>query len=152
MLLPCGVTGFDLVPAGCRVPSLREFRSDCWHVAIALDAKVEDREKEAYTSFVSQMLVWPDTSLVLLLNNNYPILALCQPFKVGTVEFEFVHNARVSELFFELGKYEIWAKDALDLPIRNEMCKELGPSEKRRVEYFWSGRTRVGDVVFNHWD
>ncbi len=152
MLLPCGITGFDPVPEVGRVPSLRDFRADCWQIAITLNAKVENREPEPYTSFVSQMLIWPDTSVVVLLNNNYPVLAFCQPFKTGTLEFEFIDNAKVSELFVGVGNYEIWGKEILDLPVQNEMCKELGPSEKRRVDYFWSGRTRVGDVVFNHWD
>ena len=157
MILPRGITGFDLgvdaVATAATVPGLREFRADCWQVAIQLNAKVENCKTEKCASFVSHLLVWPDAAIVVLLSNSYPVLALCQSFQAGTIAFEFVDNARVTELFSELGEYDIWTKDTLDLPLKNEMWKELGPSEKRRVKYFRKGvPKRVGDVVFSHWD
>ena len=154
MLLRRGVTGFDSPAYGIAVPGLREFRADCWHVAISFNAKVEHRDPVLpSTSFVSQVLVGPNSSFVILLNNSLPIDGLCQPYEPGTVEFAFVDNEKIAGLFSEFGKYEIWSKSVLDLPVTNEMCAELGPSEKRRMDYFRiPGRTRVGDVVYNHWD
>jgi hypothetical protein len=154
MLLPRGVTGFDSPVDGIAVPGLREFRADCWHVAISVNAKVEHCDPVLpYTSFVSQVLVRPDSTVVILLNNSLPIVGLCLPYEFGALAFEFVDNERIVSLFTEIGKYELWSKSVLDLPITNEMCAELGPSEKRQLDYFRiPGRTRVGDVVYNNWD
>jgi hypothetical protein len=154
MLLPRGVTGFATPEEGVNRPGLRDFRADCWQVALALNAKVENRETRICTSFESHMLVWPDSALVVLLNNTLPILALCQPYPDGTVTFDFTDNEKVADLFEQIGKYEIWRKQDLDAPLTDEMCERLGAAEKRELKYWRHGwhTMRVGDVVFNHWD
>ena len=153
LLLPRGVTGFAEAVEGTTVPDLRGFRADCWHVARNLKAKVEDVEMWPPSSFVAQALIWPESAIVVLLNQTVPILGFCEPFKPGTGQFEFIDNEKAAGVFAEFGKYEIWSKNVLDLHIRKEMCDALGPSEKRRWKYFRKGvQKRVGDVVFNHWD
>jgi hypothetical protein len=153
MLLPRGVTGFDSPEAGIIVPSLREFRADCWQVALALGAKAENREQELCTSFVSQTIVWPDYSLIVLLNTSHPILALCKPFEPGTIAFEFTDNEKVMERFSEFQRYDVWRQKNLSKLFVNKMGKQLGPTENEKLNYFRKGiAKRIGDVIFNHWD
>jgi hypothetical protein len=153
MRFPLGVTGLG-PPHDSSSPSLRQFRADCWQVARALDAKVEDLEPNAISNFESQALVRPDLSVVILLNKFVPIVGLCKPFEFGTVVFEYIDHKKVADGFLKTGRYEVWTRERLELLVKDEMWEGLLESEQRHLKYWrkYQNGMRVGDLVFNHWD
>ena len=116
-----------------------------------MGADVKNHEWQQYTNFVYQSLVWPDSSVVVLLNLKVPIIGFCMPIELPGDRLEFLDNGRVATAFSEFDKYQITSKSDLNVPLKNEMTSDLGPIELKMVKYF-GNNLRVGDVIFNAWD
>ena len=154
MHFPRGVTVYGPAIEKVTSPDMPQFRADCWSVARNLKAKVENCDPDPFKSYDAQILVWPDTSIVVVLNKVVPILAFCELFEPLTSVLKFIDHGKAAAEFLDMKAYEVWSKDQLELLVTDEMFEDLIPSEQRHVKYWRKCHRpmRVGDVVFNYWD
>jgi hypothetical protein len=148
MELRQGITGFDFPNELC---DLRAFRTCCHVAARTAGARLlEIKEPSIGCNYALARFVFSDSAVVALLNEVYPVLAFANCPLEWEVLFAYVDSPNLAEVFATYGQYTVVSSEELNCALTLDMCKDLSPSELKRVRYFRP--QRVGDVIFNYWD
>ncbi len=83
-----------------------------------------------------------------MLNATYPLVGFAIENKKG--EIDFVHEPSLSSGFSKFGRYSVLSEQVLVQRITDESVEDLSEAEIDQMSY-WKP-TRVGEVIFNHWD
>jgi hypothetical protein len=133
---------------------LKAFRSRCHVAARIVGAKIQSiqdpREAAKLCNYAMARFEFSDCVVAVLLNLIHPIVAFAKYPVEGQIIFEYIDHASLAQAFRTFGEYAVATGEELSRPLVREMCKELSPTELKRVGYFRPAR--VGDVIFNYWD
>lgn len=157
LILPRGITGFDIVSAPFDPTLLRQFGAVCHVVARAARwtvRTVRSCEGEVTPNFHLAELHRSVDSVYLLCNAHFPWIAatLRRPEWMGT---SFVDLPELTRSASALPGFVLPAAQDLNrLPEPSEL-EELAEGERRQYRYWSKGNgnvARLGDVIFNFWD
>jgi hypothetical protein len=152
--LPRGITGFGHVDdPPLPVCDFYAFRGHCHTAARLVGAQVltiEPPGRRVSTSFAQALLDFADSSVAVLLNAHFPVIAFAAPLVEGETCARFCEAPLLAAVFRQFGLYEMPNVAELEAPMTLEVCRHLAPTEMDQVTH-WRPR-RVGDVVFNFWD
>ena len=149
-----GIHGRNDPPTEPQFSDVRAFRSHCHLAARKVGARL--RTIQGYTeaarvcNYAIARFEFPDSTVAVLLNAVHSVVAFAKWPAEGQGAFEYIDHPRLADAFQALGDYVIAPSEELNRPLVREMCKDLAPTEKKRVRYFRP--SRVGDVIFNYWD
>lgn len=145
--LPTGIT------RGIEPWGLKQFRADCYEVARTIHAKVlEVREGGHYKNYylcrmqLREYHNYSSMNVVILRNDPYQMLAFS-----STEEIPFVFlNLPLLQVAFEALEYEVLSKEYLESDPTEQDIADLSAEELKDYRY-WRP-SRIGEIIFNHWD
>ena len=152
--LPRGVTGFWSV-RDCPAPSTneQEFRAYCHTVARQLGGtvtKYEGPHDNYPRNFASTTLQVLNSSVLVLLNGHYPLMAFAKPPGRSSMFAEFVDAPELAAEFHKFDRYTLYSTSDLEQPLTPAVISNLYKAEVYEIKY-WNAAT-LGEVVFNYWD
>jgi hypothetical protein len=154
MILQKGITGLswgNLQPQATS--NYRAFRGHCYEAARESGAFIRSiltPRSVMACNYALAVFDFSDTSVAVLLNEVFPLLAFAVPPAEGQVLLEFVDFPKLAAEFERWGNYTILQAVELLEPLTREMYQELAPMEQKTIRYFRP--QRVGDVIYNCWD
>ena len=151
MIFPKGTTGFFSVGDTIPVVDPKEFSKACYHLATGLKAKVISITTQLQTArnYYQADMEIRDQTILILCNTTHPFIAFANPsdaFVCG----DFFDDAELASLIEVIEPFIVLPADVLNSEPETEQLSELSDTEISQIEY-WRP-SRLGDVVFNHWD
>lgn len=157
MLLLNGVTGLtDGSDGNYQQQDVKQFKNLCFSLVIPNDGKILNfTEPQIDTNFFKVEVEIFGRQRYILLNESYPFLAFAS--NVGYFNIDFVYESRLAELFRPF--YCVVEAIELNEPLKikfgpkNKILEndnELSRLELEQIAY-WKP-TKIGEVIFNHWD
>ncbi len=154
IVLPRGVTGFGHSRVTTR-PTTRDkqFRAYCYAVAQQLGGAVktnETAEGHSTRSFSCETIQLPDECVAVLLNEQFPLIAMALPAAENWLTIDFVEAPALIDEFRKFGCYEVLSLSDVSQRVDDAAISRLFRFEKDQIKY-WNPAT-IGEVIFNFWD
>lgn len=151
LILSSGITGFQ--PA----PSVKEnkFKQLCYSI---FGSRVMDFiGSEPGKNFYECIVKVKDRKIHILLNSQYPYIALTSTREINVHHFPFIVEPEIAKPIKQY--YKILTPNQLNEPIRyTQQCEKIIVKNENTLHQdeliqlvYWEPKT-VGDVVFNYWD
>ena len=153
MILQRGTTGFrHYKDAALPTVDLRESRAVFHAVARAVSATVihnPRRSPNTECSFADALLELADQRVAVLQNCFHPIIAFATESNLDGNP-EFIDHVELTRAYSAHPEFAILSVETLTRYPTAEMLADLAPAEIEQFNY-WKP-SRLGDVIFNHWD
>lgn len=159
LVLPRGVTGF----LGRRgeergTVDLKAFKQACFATARSVRAKVAEvrgagSDGMARSCHHARLRLdqGPTPAILVLCNAHAPLVAFADPAHHVAASPVFVDARNLAERLGQVAvDFRMLSVADLEQPVRPNAIAELNDAELQQVRY-WRP-SRIGDVVFNHWD
>jgi len=151
MILPKGTTGFFSAEDKPSQVNPKQFSKACFNLVSGMKAKVLciSTQLEPDKNYYYAALEIKGRSVLILCNTSHPYIAFAKPGEDVIYE-DFFDDADLASVFKAIKSFEVLPADILNAKPEPNQLSELSEVEISEIEH-WKP-SRLGEIVFNHWD